>query len=86
MRNLISDILYLGGDADKWVRESGRADNMTLVRLLRLPCCFLSGDRLTESSGSEMTLQSSLAAPAAEPSDDPVRGRSEPRASESESR
>jgi len=59
---------------------------MTLVRLLRLPCCFLSdGDRLTASSGSEMTLQSSLAAPVAEPSDDPVRGRSGPRASESES-
>jgi hypothetical protein len=53
---------------------------MTLVRLLRLPCCFLSeGDRLTTSSGSEMTLQSSLTAPAAEPSDDPVGGRSEAR-------
>ena len=60
---------------------------MTLVRLLRLASRFLSeGDRLTASSGSEMTLQSSLAAPAAESSDDPVRGRSEHRANESESR
>ena len=82
-----SDIIYLGGDVDRWVKESGRADNMTLLRLLRLPWCFLSeGDRLTASSGSEMTLQSSLAAPAAELSDDPVKGRSEPRASESERR
>ena len=66
-------VYLVGGDVDRCVRESGRADNMTLVRLLRLPCCFLSeGDRLTASSGSEMTLQSSLAAPAADPSDDPV--------------
>ena len=73
----VSDIIYLGGDVDRWARESGRADNITLLRLLRLPCRFLSeGDRLTASSGSEMTLQSSLTAPAAELSDDPVRGRS----------
>jgi hypothetical protein len=60
---------------------------MTLVRLLRLACCFLSeGDRLTASSGSEMTLQSSLTAPAVEPSDDLVEGRSGHRGSENESR
>ena len=85
--NFVRDITYLGGDVDRWARESGRADNMTLLRLFRLPCRFLSeGDRLTASSGSEMTLQSSLTAPAAELSDDPVRGRSWPRAIESESR
>jgi len=87
VREFVSDIIYLGGDVDRWAKESGRADNMTLLRLLRLPCRFLSeGDRLTASSGSEITLQSSLTAPAAEPSDDPVRGRSWPRANESESR
>ena len=83
------EVVYLGGDVDKWARdrESGRADNTTLVRLLRLPWCFLSeDDRLTVSSGSEMTLQSSLAAPTAESSDDLVVGRSTHLGNESESR
>jgi len=73
---------------DKWarVRESGRADKTALVKLLRLPCGFLSEeDRLTVSSGSEITLQSSLAAPAAESSDDLVGGRSVHLGSENES-
>ena len=85
----VGDIVYLGGDVEQWPRdkESGRADNTVLVRLLRLPCCFLSeDDRLTVSSGSEMTLQSSLAAPTAESSDDLVGGRSAPLGSESENR
>lgn len=86
----VSDtVVYLGGAVEQWLRdrESGRADNTTLVRLLRLPWCFLSeDDRLTVSSGSEMTLQSSLAAPVAESSDDLVEGRSAPLGNESESR
>lgn len=53
--------------------ESGRTDSMAAVRLLRL-VGRLCSERW--SSWSDMTLQSSLAAPATEPLEDRVLGRS----------